>query len=1635
DMSRNCSACKLNISSIEDNREKLADERAAIQKKTFTKWVNNHLSKNGYSINDLFMDLRDGINLAHLIDILTNSSLLKSTGRTPFHALQNITGCLEHLKNYGVKLVNIRTEDIHEGNQKLTLGLIWTLILHFELSFIKTKIDQASSINKNTSANNVSSVDNNNQMNKENISSMGSDKEVTTVRGALLRWAQQSLSSDSKLIPVTNFTTSWRDGKAFCGIISNQDSKAFPKDLWIGNNITPKQRLKLAFDTAEKLYGVPCLLDPEDVDCENPDDKSIITYLSLLCQSLSFKSSKDLPNLDDKLKDKANKYMDEFFTIANSFKDKPSTVKTELLKKELDEHTKLLETMESKKREFVEDVLSHDEENISPETNGHIKETKDFIEKSIDFAKTRLYELQEAFELCDNLNENIKSLDEWFASFLKSMDELKESIPDCSDQNIDAYESELESLCEGIKRQSDFWDVVMERVDKFFEDHDNQNMLIEINNLRDNFSKRFEKAWSLLDKLAEEFDEKKAEQLQESFVTLDVSSGNMVCDNDDVKIFNEKVTKMNSYIVELETIMNRLQPIVEISLDQMQSELSEINGILVEMDERTFIMEELCKHISDIERDGIDSSHMYEGQLLLQLDERWKVLTSFFKNRSNELDGVLIKRGNFIQVINETISWIDSVQKYIDEGDVKYADVKIIDLEICRLKVLEDDIKDHGTSIADIKNSLPSQMYLINDVLKLVVEMSEKYDKLKNLWNNRYKELEFMKEEALSILKTFEDIKEELIKFEQKLMLPQPLPAIEKNVNSKKEKFDKLYAEFHEYNENIVKVNIEKGKSDKRAWYRNNVSLLNEQISKLEKDFEEKKLKFEKALEHGKEITKTIDSLKFFIEHAEEFVDNINTESCSLQILSQELNLFDEFLNDLKSHKSTFNYLKKLSEDAIAICDKKDAVTLENDIAKIGHKITKIEKKKQEKYGILKTKQTDITSFYDSLSYEIDWIGNLMVTLSNISLDEANPNETQKLVEKCSSFCIEIKNHSDSISKLLTKGSKLKSEALVNEKNSYENDIDKLSSLWDELKELSDKKYQELQKILSNKEEHNKKINDYLMWCENYINLFEKDLNEGKFIETMESILKSEEEYKLLQADINAHERLIEDEVSNLNNVSDYTNLLQLDKNWEKLKCLISRKETSLMDAKEKSLLLDEKNKNLLQFLDDVNNKILLLNNSENNNIEENVDSLKKLNDQINEKKQDFDEFNTIIKEYLSEASLKSKEYLSKMSEDLSYKWNDTVLKNDENLSVCEVELEKFKEFKKSIDENKKMIDEYKVELNKLDDPESITFLEDHEFAYQQYLLIKSDIDNHCHLINKLFDEINKMTNKCTGKDILIKEKDELLKDLDALQKQCSEYGENLSNTKNDIIETNNLSNFTFTEWRDRNFDDKGTGYLSKEEIISPFLLSSFQTNKKEMEKVAGVFDEGKNMINVKKFLQALKVPSDKTSALKTEKAIIEKEISIQCGQCKCAEKYKVEKISTTEDGVIYSFGNDGGFKRFIRILQFSIMVRVGGGWVTLEKFLETHDPCRVDRKTNLEIYGIGKRLPHTVGRMENFQQKRHNSFNVINSNRSSDDNTPGKFQKYLFLQNLPIDIYEIIKDGNIIFCIFLLIIFVTIII
>ena len=112
-------------------------EREHVQKKTFTKWVNSHLSRINCRISDLYTDLRDGKYLIKLLEILSGERLPRPTkGKMRIHCLENVDKALSFLYEQRVQLENLGAHDIVDGHARLTLGLIWTIILRFQIQDI-----------------------------------------------------------------------------------------------------------------------------------------------------------------------------------------------------------------------------------------------------------------------------------------------------------------------------------------------------------------------------------------------------------------------------------------------------------------------------------------------------------------------------------------------------------------------------------------------------------------------------------------------------------------------------------------------------------------------------------------------------------------------------------------------------------------------------------------------------------------------------------------------------------------------------------------------------------------------------------------------------------------------------------------------------------------------------------------------------------------------------------------------------------------------------------------------------------------------------------------------------------------------------------------------------------------------------------------------------------------------------------------------------------------------------------------------------------------------------------------------------------------------------------------------------------
>ncbi|KAM8769268.1 alpha-actinin-4 isoform 6-T6 [Acanthopagrus schlegelii] len=218
------------------------------QRKTFTAWCNSHLRKAGTQIDNIEEDFRDGLKLMLLLEVISGERLPKpERGKMRVHKINNVNKALDFIASKGVKLVSIGAEEIVDGNAKMTLGMIWTIILRFAIQDISV--------------------------------------EETSAKEGLLLWCQRK-TAPYKNVNVQNFHISWKDGLAFNALIHRHRPDLIDYDSLRKDD--PVTNLNNAFEVAEKHLDIPKMLDAEDiVGTLRPDEKAIMTYVSCFYHAFS----------------------------------------------------------------------------------------------------------------------------------------------------------------------------------------------------------------------------------------------------------------------------------------------------------------------------------------------------------------------------------------------------------------------------------------------------------------------------------------------------------------------------------------------------------------------------------------------------------------------------------------------------------------------------------------------------------------------------------------------------------------------------------------------------------------------------------------------------------------------------------------------------------------------------------------------------------------------------------------------------------------------------------------------------------------------------------------------------------------------------------------------------------------------------------------------------------------------------------------------------------------------------------------------------------------------------------------------------------------------------------------------------
>jgi len=213
------------------------------QERVFARWCTQNLGGNPTVPDDgLIPALENGVTVCQLMDALGNTKL-RGVTTNPSNRFQKLGNCniaLKYCRDENIKLESIQGADIVDQNRKLIMGLIWTLILKYQIG--------------------------------KGSANTGQDQ----AKDELLRWVQNQVKPYD--VKVNNFSGDWQDARVLCALVDSLKPNSFNV-----NSLQPDDaydNAKHAIDIAQTDLLIPRMMEPEDFANQKPDEHSVMTYVS-----------------------------------------------------------------------------------------------------------------------------------------------------------------------------------------------------------------------------------------------------------------------------------------------------------------------------------------------------------------------------------------------------------------------------------------------------------------------------------------------------------------------------------------------------------------------------------------------------------------------------------------------------------------------------------------------------------------------------------------------------------------------------------------------------------------------------------------------------------------------------------------------------------------------------------------------------------------------------------------------------------------------------------------------------------------------------------------------------------------------------------------------------------------------------------------------------------------------------------------------------------------------------------------------------------------------------------------------------------------------------------------------------------
>ncbi|KAK7099742.1 hypothetical protein V1264_022800 [Littorina saxatilis] len=672
--------------------------------------------------------------------------------------------------------------------------------------------------------------------------------------------------------------------------------------------------------------------------------------------------------------------------------------------------------------------------------------------------------------------------------------------------------------------------------------------------------------------------------------------------------FQDHLMKLLVWLQGAEEEFANFHPVAA-EFEIIKKQWEELKVFKAGVDPKHIEVESLNQQGSELTKDSTPEQAAVLKEPLTQLNVRWGTLLNNIGDRQRELQMALLTAGQFDHAYKELRHWMDSVNTTLDEVEPVCGDPQVVEIELAKLRIVQNDIAAHQESVDSIGEEAQRLMGLESGAevqrLKAKMEdMNQLGDDIHNKSRQQQDKLEDALREAQGFTGELQDVMMKINDLESQLITSKPVGGMPETAREQLEKFMEVYGALERLEPDVESLTAmgEKlsGKSSGPALanIKQNLANLHQRWDHVRNRATDRKKKLEDAVDMAGNFHGELNKFIAWLTETEKTLNNLQPVSRLVDSVTSQIEDHKVLQKDISGHREAMVALDKMGTHLKYFSQKQDVVLIKNLLSSVQHRWEKIVSRSAERTRHLERGYKEAKQFQDTWKDLIVWLVEAEKALESETTIGNDPDKIKAQIMKHKEFQRRLGGKQPVYDGVNKAGRTLKDRCPGDDVPTIQAMLTELKSRWNSVCGKSVDRQRKLEEGLLLSGQFNEALDALLEWLARVEPTLSDDSPVHGDLDTVNSFLDT---HKAFQTELGARAGTIEfvqksakeliskaeGDTSNLQ-----SDLIELSSAWDRVCKLSVSKQDRLEQAQKLAEEFHKKSQQLLDWLADAERQL-----------------------------------------------------------------------------------------------------------------------------------------------------------------------------------------------------------------------------------------------------------------------------------------------------------------------------------------------------------------------------------------------------------------------------------------------------------